>query len=290
VVQNERKTTTRGNPQDAAEKGRQRDIGAVAGGLGTAIREERRRRRLTIAQVATAAGLSFSAVQAVESGRVASLDTYVRLARALRLQPSFEFLDPRRREASPRREDPVHAAMGEAEAARLQSLGYEVRMDEPFQHYQFAGRGDVVAWSVERASMMHIENRTEFPNIQAAFGAFNAKREYLGAELAARVGVRRWGGESHVMAAIWSADVIHTVRRHRASFDSLGPEGPAIFDNWWNGQPSAGKSTGFVLFDPVEGGRCDARRWAGITDLAVIRARHRSYRDALHALSAAGQA
>ncbi len=60
----------------------------------------------------------------------------------------------------------MHAAMGEAGAAHLRTLGFAVRLDEPFQHYQFAGRGDVVAWSVERAALLHLENRTAFPNLQ----------------------------------------------------------------------------------------------------------------------------
>jgi len=84
---------------------------------GGRIREERRRRHMTMRDVAEAAGLSDSAVQAVESGRVASLDTYLLLATALGLQPNFEFLDPRRREPARRKEDPVHAAMGETQAA-----------------------------------------------------------------------------------------------------------------------------------------------------------------------------
>lgn len=246
---------------------------------------------MTLVELGDAAGLSFSAVHAVESGRVASLDTYLRLARALHLRPQFELLDPRRREPLLRKEDPVHAAMGESQAARLLGLGFEVRIDEPFQHYQFAGRGDVVAWSTERGALLHIENRTEFPNIQQAFGAFNAKREYLGAEMASRVGVPRWRSECHVMAALWSADAIHAIRKHRATFSSLGPDGAEILEMWWRGdEPPNGRCTGFVLFDPVDGRRSDARRWVGLTDLAEIRPRYRGYAEALAALTKTGQA
>jgi hypothetical protein len=55
--------------------------------------------------------------------------------------------------------------MGEAQTAHLRKLGFEVGLDEPSQHYQFAGRADVIAWSVERAALLHIENRTRFPDI-----------------------------------------------------------------------------------------------------------------------------
>lgn len=291
MAQTSQTSTSRANPRARVEETRQRDLGAVAGSLGAAIREERRRRHLTLVELGDAAGLSLSAVHAVESGRVASLDTYLRLARALHLRPQFELLDPRRRELALRKVDPVHAAMGEAEAARFTELGYEVRIDEPFQHYQFAGRGDIVAWSPERGALLHIENRTEFPNIQEAFGAFNAKREYLGTELAARAVVGRWRSECHVMAALWSADAIHAIRRHRATFSSLGPDGPTLLEKWWRGEPPAvGRCTGFVLFDPVDGRRSDARRWVGLTDPAEIRPRYRGYTEALAALTKTGQA
>jgi hypothetical protein len=37
-----------------------------------------------------------------------------------------------------------------------------------------------------------IENRTRFPDFGETAGAFNAKRAYLGAALAERVGISRW--------------------------------------------------------------------------------------------------
>ncbi len=181
--------------------------------------------------------------------------------------------------------------MSEAQAARFRSLGFVVRIDEPFQHYQYAGRGDVVAWSVERAALLHVENRTAFPNIQEAFGSFNAKREYLGQDLAARAGVKRWLSQSHAMAVLWSTDVLRVLKHHGASFVSLGQDGPAILEAWWCGRPPrTGKSTGLVLFDPIHGRRSDTRRWAAIDDPEKIRPRYRNYAAALTALQAAGQA
>lgn len=282
--------TSRGYVQDPADRPYERELGAVAGGLGDAIRAERRRRHLTLAQLAEAASLSDSAIHAVESGRVASLGTYVKLARALRLKPEFDLVDPRRRGAL-KAEDPVHAAMGEAQAAQLRSLGFEVRIDEPFQHYQFAGRGDVVAWSVKGADLLHIENRTAFPNIQEAFGAFNAKREYLGEQLAARAGVMRWRSESHVMAALWSSDVLRTIKCHEASFASLGSQGATILEAWWRGEPPInGKGGGLVIFDPIQSRRSDRRPLADPADLATARPRCRGYAEALAALKDAGRA
>jgi len=269
----------------------ERDLGALAAGLGRAARAERERRRMTVRDVAAASGLSFAAVHAVETGRVASLSTYVRLARALHLKPEFSLEDPRRRTSKSRDEDPVHAAMGEMEAARLRGLGFEVRLDEPFQHYHFAGRGDVIAWSLERLAFLHIENRTRFPNLQEAFGAFSTKREYMAAEIAGRVGVRRWRSETHVMAMLWSAEVLRTVRQHRASFQSIDSDGADVFGLWWSGgMPEPGRLATAVLLDPQLSRRRDATLWTGIADLPVIRPRYRGYADALAELQSAGLA
>jgi transcriptional regulator with XRE-family HTH domain len=171
--------------------------------LGLALREERIRRRLTLSVVAKLAGVGLTTVHDIEAGELGSLETYVRLADALRLRAEFGLEDPRRREPLTRRAaDPVHAVMGEAEAAHLRAIGFAVGLDEPFQHYQFAGRADLVAWSAEHAALLHIENRTRFPDLQDALGSFNAKRRSLGAEMAERAGIALWRSETHVMAAL----------------------------------------------------------------------------------------
>src|SRR3972149_745963 len=35
----------------------------------------------------------------------------------------------------------------------------------PYQHYQCAGRAGLLAWERERRSLLHVENRTRFPNL-----------------------------------------------------------------------------------------------------------------------------
>jgi hypothetical protein len=227
-------------------------------------------------------------VHAAEAGRPASLETYVRLARALRLRPELEILDPRRRETGLRRaEDPVHAAMGETQAEHLKRLGFRVGMDEPFQHYQHAGRADVVAWSEAEAALLHIENRTRFPNLQEAFGSFNAKRAYLGAELGVRAGVGRWRSETHIIAALWSAEALRSIRLHRASFEAVCPDAALALDDWWRGRaPACGRRAILAIFDPRKGRRNDRARWASLEDLARVRPRYRGYAEALAALEA----
>ncbi len=255
---------------------------AIAAGL--AIRTERLRRGLTLRTLADLAEVGVSTAYAVESGRIASLETYVRLAIALRLRPELLVFDPRRRGmVKQREEDPVHAAMGELEAARLRSLGFEVGLDEPFQHFQHAGRADVVAWSRNPAALLHLENKTRIENLQGLFGTYNAKRAYLAAELAGRVGVERWASETHVVVGLWSAEVLHQIRRHKASFEVVCPDPSTVFASWWTGvTPEPGKKSTLVILDPAGLG---AHQWSGLETTGWTRPRYRDYRTALEALA-----
>lgn len=250
-------------------------------GLGIQIRDARLARRWSVATLAEKAGVSRSAVYLVEAGKSASMEMPVRLAAALGWRLDLQLIDPRHRGEPPiRSADPVHSAMGEFEAGHLRASGFPVGIDEPYQHYQFAGRADVVAWDLERRSLLHIENRTRFPDFQESAGSFNAKRAYLGVALGERLGVRRWSSETHVMAALWSAEVLHSLRLRPESFRSLCPDPADAFSAWWAGKaPKSGATSAMVVLDPLAVGR-----QRGYTDLAdalgVARPRHRGYADA----------
>lgn len=250
--------------------------------IGAAIHDGRTRRRWTLRRLAHDAGLSVAVVQGIETGRPASMESYVRLARALGLSLQVELTDPRRRQGSSARdEDPVHAAMGELEAAHLRGLGFEVAIDEPYQHYQFAGRADVVAWSASDRALLHIENRTRFPNLQEAAGSYNAKRAYLGAVLAERMGIRGgFDSETHVLVGLWSAELLHTLRLRRTTFRSVCPDTIDSFEAWWRGHPpTVGRTSAFVLLDPFAAGRM--RLYVDLeTAIASARLRVRDYADA----------
>ena len=259
--------------------------------MGLALRQERLRRRLTLRQVAEKAGLAVSSVHAAEDGRPASLETYVRISTALRLRLEPAVVDPRARPGTSRDVDPVHAAMGEAEAAHFRRLGLAIAIDEPYQHYHFAGRADVLGWSSVDLDLLHFENETRMLDLQAGFGSFNTKREYLAAELASRAGVPRWRSETHVLTALWSAEMLHKIRRHKASFAAVCPDSAELLEAWWGGgRPPAGKHSVLAIFDPIEQGRRDRRRWIGLEDLDGVRPRYRDYADALASLRKVGLA
>jgi transcriptional regulator with XRE-family HTH domain len=245
------------------------------------VRTARLGRRWTVDQLAERAGLSKRSVYLTEQSEPISIEVLARLAVALGLRLDLVLSEPTRRDARMRRAlDPVHAAMGEFEADHFLRLDFTVGIDEPYQHYQFAGRADLIAWHTERRALLHIENRTRFPDIQDAAGSFNAKRAYLAYAVGERLGVRRWDVQTHVMAALWSSEVIRSIRRHPGTFESLCPDPVEVFDNWWAGRllgPRA--SSVFVLLDPWSEGR--ARRYIGLEDaLTRARPRYRGYAEA----------
>ncbi|MEO5703870.1 MAG: hypothetical protein ABIZ52_02265, partial [Candidatus Limnocylindrales bacterium] len=159
------------------------------------------------------------------------------------------------RGAVPRGQDFVHAAMGELEARRMRKFGFGVAIDEPYQHYQFAGRADVVAWNLGARALLHIENRTQFPNVQEALGSFASKRAYLGSVLADRlgIGIEGWASETHVIAALWSGEVVRVLRMRETTFRVACPDGLEALDGWWAGSAHGlpRRSTILALMDPV---------------------------------------
>ena len=258
----------------------------LAAGAGQTLRDERLRRDWSLRELARRAGISAAQIQDVEAGNPASLETYARVATALDLRPDLTAIDPRKRSGRvARAEDPVHAAMGEVDARRLRGHLFAVSLDEPYQHFQFAGRADLLSWDLERRALLHVENRTRFPNIQEALGSFNAKRAYMPAVLAQRLGIERagWASVSHVLAVLWSAEALHSVRLHLETFRSVCPDPATDFEGWWRGEPpSPGRvSSALVLFDPNAGRR---RAFARLDEIAGLRGRYRGYAEAAAAL------
>ena len=263
---------------------------------GQQIREERIRRGWTLRTLSDRAGVSVSVAHDAEAGRVLALESYARLAGALGLRPMLDLADPRA-QAGPRRSrgtaddaaDLVHAAMGEVEARAITGPDRTLAIDEPYQHYQFAGRADLLAW--DRENLLHIENRTRFPNLQEAAGSYNAKRQYLARDLAQRLdlGPRGWRSVTHVMACLWSSEVLHTIRLRRATFAALCPEPPDAFEAWLRGEPPReGVTSSLVVLDPLVPFRSRRRTIAAIHEPPRLDPRHRGYADAAEALRRGG--
>ena len=115
--------------------------------------------------------------------------------------------------------------MGEAEARQLGQHGYAIALDEPYQHFQFAGRADLLAWDLDARTFLHIENKSRLPDLQDLAGSYNAKRAYLASVMAERLGPgpAGWSTVTHALVVLWSSEVFHVLRMRQASFAALCP-------------------------------------------------------------------
>lgn len=256
---------------------------------GATVRDERRRRAWTMRELAGRARVSPATVVGVEAGRAASVEVYARLAFALGLEFDIRIGGPERAIEVRQKSDLVHAAMGEFLTRRLERFGYNLSIDHPYQHFQFAGRADIVAWDVKSLALLHIENRTRFPELHEAAGSFQAKCRYLARVLAEQVGLPRFASQTHVMAGLWSSEVLRTIRSRPSTFRALCPDDGSRLAEWLSGRPPGGGfSRSFVLLDPLAKGRATS-----MVDLDTAtggaRPRVRGYPEAAERLRQAGQ-
>jgi transcriptional regulator with XRE-family HTH domain len=257
--------------------------------LGLQIREARLARKWSVSVLAERADVSRATTYFVESGRPTSVEAGIRIAAALGLRLDVQLTDPKRkRDRRPDLSgDVVHSYMGEFEAGRFRELGFQTGLDEPYQHYQHAGRADFIAYDRDARALLHIENRTRFPDFQEMAGAFNGKRAYLGEELAQRFGVGRWSSETHMIAALWSSEVLHALRLRTESFRSLAPDPTAAFEQSWSGAPpNVGTTKTLIVLDPTATGR--QTPWIPLDDALTSRPRYRGYGDAAARIATPG--
>ncbi len=225
----------------------------------------------TIREVATRAGVAIATVQKIETGARGSLEMYVRLAEALDATLGVDLatqpteapqLTTADQAGSPSvaqsghtgsgERDLVHAMMGEQLVGMLVPHGFRCGVDEPWRQYQYAGRADVTAWDLPRRALFHAENRTRFPDVQDSVGRFNGKRAYLSASSWERMGLAGPPKvETHVMVALWSAEVLEVLRAYPGTFRAVCPDPPDAFLAWLAGKPpTTGVTSSLVLFDP----------------------------------------
>lgn len=260
------------------------ELSRLCGRLGTALRAGRHARGWTLQAVADAAGLSPAAVARLERGGTGGLATYLRLAGVLGLRLTWEL---HALAHTLEAEDAVHAVMAEVQARRFGTGLRQVLIDEPYQHFRFAGRGDLVVVDRGRSAIHHSENKTRIVNVGELSGSFNAKCRWLGAEVAERSGIRRLTSESHTLVLLWSEEVLAVARALGRTLRALGPHGTGAFEAWWDGVPPVGLHRGIVVLDPIDRGPAQPQ-WVGLDEALEARPRYRGYADAFQELRAAG--
>lgn len=264
------------SPDNSAEPTVTTEVDRIACRVGTRIRDRRRQLGRTIAQVAASALVAETTVQKVEKGARGSLEMYVRIASAIEMtldidlvaalgdSPDLGSADAEATVSVPRirgaisggEADIVHALMGEQEISMLVKHGIQCGVDEPWRHYQYAGRADVLGWDLTRRALLHNENKTRFPDVQDAVGRYNGERAYLGESCWERLGMSGPPrSETHVIVALWSLEVLEVIRAYPGTFGAACPHPPDAFLAWLAGKPpTQGTTSSLVLYDPFATG------------------------------------
>lgn len=256
------------------------ELTRLCGRLGTALRARRLARGWTLQAVAGAAGLSPAAVARLERGGTGGLATYLRLADVLGLRLTWEL---HALAHTLEAEDAVHAVMAEVQARRFGTGQRRVLIDEPYQHFRFAGRGDLVVVDRARSALHHSENKTRIVNVGELSGSFNAKCRWLAQDVAERHGLGRLKSESHTLVLLWSEEVLAVARTLGRTLQALGQHGARPFGAWWDGRPLPGVHRGIVVFDPIDRGSGQPQ-WVGLDEALQARPRYQGYADAFQEL------
>src|SRR6187401_1767996 len=192
---------------------------AIRFGLG--IRALRRRRGWTQAELATAAGLSQSAISRVERGvadrlTVRSLD---RVAGAIGARIRITVLADG--ENLDRLLDRDHAALVEQVTRLLLARGWEVAPEATFSIYGERGSIDVLAFHPPTGSLLVIEVKSAIPDVQATLGGIDRK-----VRLAAQIARQRGWHVRSVSRWLVIADTTAArsrIERHAATFAAALP-------------------------------------------------------------------
>ena len=183
-------------------------------GHGRFLRMLRIRRGWRQEDVATRCGLSTSVIGRHEGGLVQSVAALERHADAFGLRIRLS-LTGRGGELD-RLRDEEHAAIVEVMAAWLRSLGFAVEAEASFNEWGERGRFDLLAFDGASETLLLVEAKTEFTDLQDLFGSLDMKQR-----LASRIAERRgWNVRRCVVVLAVAASPFNRriVRSHRALF------------------------------------------------------------------------
>ena len=152
--------------------------------------------------------------------------------------------------------DEGHAALVGAVAARLSSLGWEVRPEVSFAVYAERGSIDLVAWHAASRTLLVIEVKTEIVSLEETLRRHDAK-----VRLASGVVAERFGWRPLRVSRLLVLPDATTPRRQVARHDDVlragyPLRGPAL--RAWLREPS-GSVAGLAYLPPTKPGRAPDR-------------------------------
>jgi transcriptional regulator with XRE-family HTH domain len=221
--------------------------------LGAALRALRIRQGLTQAELGVAADVPRSVVGLVERGRLARCS--LRSLRAIAAALDCEIvLSPRWRGGElGRLLNARHAAMHEALAGRLAPLdAWVIDPEVSFSIYGERGVIDALAWHEASGSLLVIELKTEFVDINELMGSVDRKRRLA-------VGVGRDRGWRVDRVSTWVAVAEgrtnrRTLARHQLTLRTKFPADGHALSAWLRHPEGTINALGFLPIDALASG------------------------------------
>jgi transcriptional regulator with XRE-family HTH domain len=199
--------------------------------LGRLVRMVRKRRHLRQEDVAVRAGVSQSVVSLLECGRAEELAirTARRVCSALEIELGFEARW--RGPALDRLRDAVHARVVEGVVRQLRADGWEVIVEQGFNHFGERGSVDVVGWHAAPRTLLIVEVKSELLDLQDLLASLDRKRRVVPLELAQERGWRP-AAVGVVLVVADARTARRVVERHPAMFDAALPSRTVAVRRW----------------------------------------------------------
>jgi transcriptional regulator with XRE-family HTH domain len=223
--------------------------------VGRVVREVRIRRGWRQRDLATAASVSQSLISRIELGRLkhVSLERLRMVGAALDIAISIDAWW--RAGELDRLVDRGHASLIEYVIGQLHELGWQTRVEVTFNHFGERGSADIVAWHATTRTLLLIEVKTQFGDVQATVSTFERKVRILPEVLA-----REEGWDATAVGRLLVIADTHAnrsvVREHRRIFDSIWPERTAATRRWVRGpssrSPNDRRGFGGIWFLPYQ--------------------------------------
>jgi transcriptional regulator with XRE-family HTH domain len=190
--------------------------------IGTTFRAIRLELRLRQADIAVRAGISQQTVSRVERGRFGPVSTDVLEAIAEAIEADLTLGLKWRGPKLARLLDRRHARLQDRVVRLLSDPGWEVRVEESFNHFGDRGSVDILAWRADRRALLIVEIKTELVDLQETVRTLDMKARVVPTVVRAAYG---WAPATIAAVLVLPDANIHraAVARHAAMLAAALP-------------------------------------------------------------------
>jgi transcriptional regulator with XRE-family HTH domain len=213
--------------------------------FGTTFRAIRLELRLRQLDVAARAGVCQQTVSKVERGKFGSLSADALLAIAEALEADLSLAVRWRGPRLARLLDRRHARLQDRVVRVLSSAGWEVRVEESFNHFGERGSVDILAWRPDRRALLIVEIKTELVDLQETVRTLDMKARVVPAVVRRN---RGWQPDAIASILVLPEANVHrrAVAQHAALLAAALPARTCAIRRWLSG-PS-GSLRGILFF------------------------------------------